>query len=184
MPKIYTKTGDEGMTSLGSRTRVPKDHLRVQAYGAVDELNAQIGVVIASGLDETLRRSLIVVQNVLFNLGSDLSFPEEDRDGFVIPQVEERHLLALEGEIDEMTAVVNPLKHFILPGGTRGAAQLHVARTVCRRAEREVITLAREEKVGEFVIRYLNRLSDALFVMARYENHQKELPEPVWDSSS
>ncbi len=184
MPKIYTKTGDEGMTSLGSRTRVPKDNLRVQAYGTVDELNAQIGVAIASGLDEKLIRSLIVVQNVLFNLGSDLSFPKEDRAGFAIPQVEERHLLTLEGEIDEMTAVVNPLKHFILPGGTMGAAQLHVARTVCRRAEREVITLAREEKVGEFVIRYLNRLSDALFVMARYENHQKKIPEPLWNSSS
>ena len=91
-------------------------------------------------------------------------------------------MLALEKEIDEITAVVGPLENFILPGGTIGSAQLHVARTVCRRAEREAITLAREEKVGEFVIQYLNRLSDALFVMARYENHQKGVAEPLWDS--
>ncbi len=182
LTKIYTKTGDEGMTSLGSRTRVPKDDLRVQAYGTVDELNSQIGVAIASPLDERLAMILTAVQNVLFHLGSDLSFPEEDKAQFAIPQVEARHVLALEKEIDEITAVVGPLENFILPGGSIGSAQLHVARTICRRAEREVITLAREEKVGEFVIQYLNRLSDALFVMARYENHQKSIPEPLWDS--
>jgi cob(I)alamin adenosyltransferase len=182
LTKIYTKTGDEGMTSLGSRTRVPKDDLRVQAYGTVDELNSQIGVAIASQLDERLVAVLTDVQNVLFHLGSDLSFPEEDKLEFAIPQVEARHVLALEKKIDEITAVVGPLENFILPGGAIGSAQLHVARTVCRRAEREAITLAREEKVGEFVIQYLNRLSDALFMMARYENHQKGIPEPLWDS--
>ena len=182
LTKIYTKSGDEGLTGLGSRQRVPKDALRVQAYGTVDELNSHIGLALALGLDERLMAVLTAVQNELFHLGSDLSFPEEDKAQFAIPQIEERHVVALEEVIDELTAVVGPLENFILPGGSVGSAQLHVARTVCRRAEREVVTLAREEKVGEFVIQYLNRLSDALFVMARYENYQKQVAEPLWDS--
>ncbi|RIK24239.1 MAG: cob(I)yrinic acid a,c-diamide adenosyltransferase, partial [Anaerolineae bacterium] len=117
-----------------------------------------------------------------FHLGSDLSFLEEDKQKYPIPQIEQRHIDRLESVIDGMTKKVGPLKNFILPGGTIGSAHLHVARTICRRAERDVITLANEEAVGTFVIKYLNRLSDALFVMARFENFSRGVPEPLWDS--
>ena len=182
LTKIYTRTGDNGATSLGSKQRVPKDSLRVQAYGTVDELNAQIGVAVATGLCERLMQELSAIQNELFHLGSDLCFLEEDKQQYQIPQIEERHVARLEKLMDELTEVVGPLENFILPGGSMGAAQLHVARTVCRRAEREVIALSRQEAVGQYVIPYLNRLSDALFVMARYENHQKHVPEPLWNT--
>ncbi|MCB8920468.1 MAG: cob(I)yrinic acid a,c-diamide adenosyltransferase [Ardenticatenaceae bacterium] len=182
LTKIYTRTGDEGNTSLGSKQRVPKESLRVAAYGTVDELNSQIGVAVASGLDERLTAVLATIQNELFHLGSDLAFLEEDKQKYNIPQIEARHVLALEQLMDELTAVVGPLENFILPGGSMGAALLHVARTVCRRAEREVIALSRQEPVGAQVIPYLNRLSDALFVMARYENYAKGVAEPLWDT--
>lgn len=182
LTKIYTKGGDKGMTSLGSGTRVPKDSLRVQAYGTVDELNSVIGVAVATGLCEKLATVLPIIQNELFHLGSDLCFTEADKAKFNIPQIAERHVAALEELIDEMTVVVGPLENFILPGGSMGAAQLHVARTICRRAERDVIALTREEEVGTFVLPYLNRLSDTLFVMARYENKMQEVAEPLWNS--
>ncbi len=180
LTKIYTKGGDKGSTSLGGGQRVPKDDLRVRVYGTVDELNSQIGVALAMGLCERLNEALAHIQNELFDLGSDLCFLEEDKSKWPIPQIEARHVEKLETLIDEITAVVGPLENFILPGGALGAAQLHVARTVCRRAEREASTLAREQGVGPHVISYLNRLSDALFVMARFENHQRDLPEPLW----
>lgn len=182
LTKIYTRTGDDGMTALGSRSRVPKDSLRVAAYGTVDELNSFIGVALAHGLVERLAQELAVIQNELFHLGSDLAFPEEDKEQFAIPQIEERHVVKLEKLMDDLSTAVGPLENFILPGGSVGAANLHVARTVCRRAEREVTSLAREEPVGPFVIPYLNRLSDALFVMARYQNFICKVPEPLWDS--
>lgn len=182
LTKIYTRQGDKGQTSLGSGAKVPKDSLRVSAYGTVDELNSSIGVAIAAGLDTKLASVLPEIQNELFHLGSDLSFREQDKIEFKIPQIEQRHIDRLEVLIDELTAVVGPLENFILPGGSVGSAHLHVARTICRRAEREVITLARDEAIGPFVISYLNRLSDALFVMARYENHARGIPEPLWDS--
>lgn len=182
LTKIYTRGGDQGLTALGTGRRVPKDSLRVQTYGTVDELNSTLGVAVAFGLCPYLHGRVPVIQNELFHLGSDLCFTEEDKQQFNIPQIEERHVVALEEMIDEMTAVVGPLENFILPGGTLGAAQLHVARTVCRRAEREVVTLAREEAIGTYVVKYLNRLSDALFVMARYENHHHQQPEPLWNS--
>lgn len=180
LTKIYTKKGDGGDTSLGGGQRVPKDNLRVQAYGTVDELNSQLGVALAVGLCERLAAVLPAIQNELFDLGSDLCFLEEDKQQYKLPQIETRHVERLEGLIDEMTAVVGPLENFILPGGSLGAAHLQVARTVCRRAEREVATLAHEESIGSHVLVYLNRLSDALFVMARYENHQRGVPEPLW----
>ncbi len=182
LTKIYTRKGDQGMTSLSGGQRVQKDSLRVAAYGTVDELNSAIGVALASGLVDRLAEVLPVIQNELFHLGSDLSFIEEDKAKYPIPQIEPRHVEKLEALIDEMTAIVGPLQNFILPGGSAGSAHLHVARTICRRAERDVITLAREEGVGAFVIQYLNRLSDALFVMARYENHERGVAEPLWDS--
>ncbi|MCI0395231.1 MAG: cob(I)yrinic acid a,c-diamide adenosyltransferase [Chloroflexi bacterium] len=182
LTKIYTRKGDDGTTALGSRTRVAKDSPRVAAYGTVDELNSAIGLALAGGLAPRLAQVLPVVQNELFHLGSDLCFTEEDKKSYQIPQVEARHVAALEALMDELTAVVGPLENFILPGGSPGAARLHVARTVCRRAEREVVTLARTEAVGPYVLPYLNRLSDALFVMARYENHERGTAEPLWDS--
>ena len=182
LTKIYTRGGDKGVTSLGGGQRVPKESQRIESYGTVDELNAIIGVALAAGLSEKLSTELTTIQNELFHLGSDLCFIEADKIKYNIPEIEQRHVDKLEGLIDEMSADVGPLENFILPGGSLGAAHLHIARTVCRRAEREVLKLAREEAVGEFVIKYLNRLSDALFVMSRYENKQQNVPEPLWDS--
>lgn len=182
LTKIYTRQGDEGLTSLSGGQRVPKDSLRVASYGTVDELNSAIGVALASGLCDRLSEVLPPIQNELFHLGSDLSFLEEDKIKYRIPQIEPRHVAKLESLIDEMSAVVGPLQNFILPGGSVGAAHLHLARTICRRAEREVITLSREEPIGVNVVQYLNRLSDALFVMSRYENHARGVDEPLWDS--
>jgi cob(I)alamin adenosyltransferase len=180
LTKIYTKTGDEGMTGLGGGRRVPKDTARVRAYGTVDELNSAIGVALALGLSERLETELGTIQNELFDLGSDLCWPIDDERRARIPTVQPHHVERLEGLIDELNEVVGPLTNFLLPGGAAGAAQLHLARTVCRRAERETITLSREEEIGELVLPYLNRLSDALFVMARFENHERGVDEPLW----
>lgn len=180
LTKIYTRKGDDGSTALGGGQRVAKDAPRVAAYGTVDELSSQLGVALATGVCERLAAVLPEIQNELFDLGSDLCFTEADKQKFAIPQVEAHQVTRLEELIDEMNAVVGPLQNFILPGGTLAAAQLHVARTVCRRAERAVTTLAREEAIGAHVMSYLNRLSDALFVMARYENHVRGVAEPLW----
>ena len=181
LTKIYTRQGDDGATSLGGRQRAPKDSPRVQAYGTVDELNSAIGVALAYGLSARLAELLPLIQNELFHLGSDLCFIEEDKEKYKIPQLEARHVEQLEQLIDELNEIAGPLENFILPGGSIGAAHLQLARSVCRRAEREVIALSRVEAVGPFVIKYLNRLSDALFVMARYENKQRGIAEALWD---
>ena len=178
--RIYTKTGDEGMTGLGGGRRVPKDSPRVRAYGTVDELNSAIGVALALGLTERLTSELATIQNELFDLGSDLCWPEDDERRARIPTVKPKHVRSLERLIDDLNDVVGPLTNFLLPGGSPGAAQLHLARTICRRAERETITLSHEEPIGELVLPYLNRLSDALFVMARFENHERGVAEPLW----
>jgi cob(I)alamin adenosyltransferase len=182
LTRLYTRLGDEGETSLGGGQRVPKDALRVAAVGTVDELNASLGVALAFGLVPRLAESLPAIQNELFHLGSDLCFLEADKSKHPLPQIEARHVEKLEALVDELNAVVGPLQNFILPGGSVGAAHLHVARTVCRRAERAVVSLAREEPVGEHALRYLNRLSDLLFSMARFENKQRGVDEPLWDS--
>lgn len=180
--KVYTRTGDDGDTGLGGGQRVPKDSLRVSAYGSVDELSSHLGVAIAGGLDDALTAPLTRIQNDLFHLGSDLCILEEDKERFKVPQMEERHVLFLEEVMDTLSESLEPLSNFILPGGTLGSAHLHVGRTVCRRAERDVIALSRQEKVGTYVVRYLNRLSDTLFVMSRYENHQRQVEDVLWDS--
>jgi len=180
--KVYTRGGDRGETSLGGGQRVSKSAPRIEAFGTVDELNSQIGVALASGLDPSIAELLTATQNDLFHLGSDLCYPETDKAARPVPRIEQRHVRALEAAIDRMSSEVGPLANFILPGGTLGAAQLHVARTVCRRAEREVVGLAAEEPVGEWTVPYLNRLSDALFVMARLENHRRGVRDPLWDS--
>lgn len=184
MPKldrIYTRTGDEGMTGLGGGRRVSKDSLRVRAYGTVDELNSVLGVALAAGLSERIAPEIGRIQNELFDLGADLCWPEDDARRDRIPTVQPHHVERLERLIDELNALVGPLTNFLLPGGTPGAAQLHVARTICRRAEREAIALGHEEPIGEGVLPYLNRLSDVLFVMARYENHERGVAEPLWE---
>jgi cob(I)alamin adenosyltransferase len=180
--KVYTRTGDEGTTALGGGRRVKKCALRVEVYGTVDELNAQIGLARAGGLDSELDRVLGPIQNELFHLGSDLCFPEEDKPAGGAPKIEKRHVDALEELMDRLTAELGPLDNFILPGGSEGAARLHVARTVCRRAERLAVALAGQEAIGPFVIRYLNRLSDALFVLARSENQRRGREDVLWDS--
>ena len=180
--KVYTKSGDDGTTNLGGGQRVGKDSPRVAAYGAVDELNSFIGLALAGELAPENERALRTVQNELFNLGSDLCFLEEDRAKLRLPRIEKRHVRALEEILDRMTQELGPLENFILPGGTVGAARLHVARAVCRRAERAVVALAARETVGEWTVRYLNRLSDALFVMARHENRHRGQSELSWDS--
>jgi cob(I)alamin adenosyltransferase len=180
--KVYTRTGDDGSTSLGSGQRVAKDSLRIEAYGTVDELNSQIGVALAYGVNETVAEALRTIQNDLFHLGSDLSVLEADKKHLPVPRIEERHVAALERLMDRLTRELSPLENFVLPGGAPGAAQLHVARTVCRRTERLVIALSRSEPVGAHTIQYLNRLSDALFVMARHENKRRKAADVLWDS--
>jgi len=180
--KIYTRTGDDGSTALGAGRRVPKSSPRVAAYGTVDELNSQIGVALAHRLHPELVKVLTVVQNELFHLGADLCILEEDKKRSPGPKVEQRHIDALEVVLDRMTAELGPLENFILPGGGAGAAHLHLARTICRRAERQLVALTAEEPIGEHAVRYLNRLSDALFVMARYENKQRGRQDVYWDS--
>lgn len=180
--KVYTRTGDDGTTGLGGGQRVGKDSARIEAYGAVDELNAVIGVALLADLDSRIEAELGRIQNELFHLGSDLCVLEEDKERLSVPAIEERHVVALEAVMDELSSDLEPLQNFVLPGGGAGAAHLHVARTVCRRAERHLVALAAAEAVGDFTVRYLNRLSDALFVMARYENVKKGVADVLWDS--
>ena len=180
--RVYTRAGDDGSTALGFGQRVPKDSLRIEAYGTVDELNSVIGVAVALGLHETMREQFFVIQQVLFNLGSDLCILEEDKQRMAVPGIEDRHVTQLEGWIDAWNDDLEPLRSFILPGGDPAAAQLHVARTVCRRAERITISLSREEPVGAFVIPYLNRLSDLLFVASRYQAKLAGKGDLLWDS--
>ena len=182
--KVYTRTGDDGTTGLGGGQRVPKDSARIEAYGTVDELNAVIGAAVAAGLDVRLVPTLQRIQNELFDLGSDLCFVEADKAKFTLPQIEPRHVDALEHEMDRLSESLEPLRNFILPGGSPGAAQLHIARTVCRRAERRVLELTRHEAIGPCVVRYLNRLSDTLFVMARFANHAAGIPDVLWQAGS
>ena len=178
--RIYTKTGDLGETSLLGGTRVPKDHLRVVAYGEVDETNAALGAVRAFA-GEALRRLLSGVQKDLFAIGAQLADPTHRvATKRAKAAVTAAHVRRLERAIDTRQKELPPLRSFVLPGGTPTAALLHSARTVCRRAERSVVTLAREADVDPRIIVYLNRLSDLLFVLARFENHRAGLDEDRW----
>ena len=180
--KVYTRTGDDGTTALGGGQRIAKDALRIECYGTVDELNSELGVAVAGGADPRLAATLARIQNELFHLGSDLCVLEEDKSKRPVPRIEQRHVDALERDIDALQEDLAPLVNFVLPGGAPAAAHLHVARTVCRRAERLLVALAREEIVGAHVVPYVNRLSDLLFVMARWENRAKGRPDTTWDS--
>ena len=180
--KVYTRSGDDGSTGLVGGQRVPKESRRVTAYGTVDETSSLVGVALATGLVERLVAPLERIQNDLFHLGSDLAMLEEDKEETEVPQIEERHVEYLERLMDELAQELLPLENFILPGGSPVAAHLHVTRAVCRRAEREVIALSREVRIGAFTVRYLNRLSDVFFVMARYENLKRGVGDVLWDS--
>ena len=173
LSKIYPKTGDDGSTGLGDGTRVAKDSPRVGAYGTVDELNSTLGVVLAQELPPAVREALIQIQHDLFDLGGELCIPG-------MAMIHERDVEKLEGILDGFNADLPPLKDFILPGGGMAAAACHVARTVCRRAEREVVALARVEAVRAEAIRYLNRLSDLLFVLARVLARASGHGEVLW----
>jgi cob(I)alamin adenosyltransferase len=177
--KIYTKTGDRGDTSLFGGQRVPKDALRIEAYGTVDELNSVLGVVRAECQDPEVDGILGSIQERLFEIGADLATPRSI-ERKVVRRIEEKDSVPLEKVIDSLDSQLKPLKTFILPGGARVAAQLHHARTVCRRAERVVVRLSRNEEIGEAIPMYLNRLSDMLFVLARYVNHRSGVVETRW----
>ena len=179
--KLYTRTGDLGQTALFGGGRVPKDHLRVEAYGGVDELNSALGVAVSFLRQRRIIAALQSVQNELFNVGSELaseSGPRAEKGRLFLDP--ERKVAELERLIDEYDAKVPPLRTFILPSGSQAGALLHLARGVCRRAERAVVRLSREEEVNPHVLTYLNRLSDLLFVLARYVNKAARRPETPW----
>ncbi|MFT3885028.1 MAG: cob(I)yrinic acid a,c-diamide adenosyltransferase [Flavobacteriales bacterium] len=178
--KIYTRTGDQGQTSLLGGTRIPKDSLRIEAYGTMDELNSHLGLLRdhAQGRQDAL---LVPIQERLFTLGSRLaSGSEEQADKFKVPQVDEAEIAAMEAAMDAMDKELPEMRNFILPGGHLAASQAHVCRTVCRRAERLVVHLAAGEEVPAIAVRYLNRLSDLLFVLARYLAHLDGVADTPW----
>jgi cob(I)alamin adenosyltransferase len=182
LTRVYTRTGDDGTTALGVGGRLPKDAPRVECYGTVDELNSALGLARAAGAPADLDADLAAIQNDLFHLGADLCVPEAEKAARPGPRIEERHVRALEALIDRRNAELPPLENFVLPGGHPAAAALHLARTVCRRAERALVALARTEPVGEWTLPYLNRLSDALFVLARSANRAAGRADVIWDS--
>ena len=173
LSKIYTRTGDDGTTGLGDGTRIAKDSARVGAYGTVDELNSAIGLVLADSVPERIREVLTQAQHDLFDLGGELCIPG-------MAMVDDADVTRLESMLDAFNETLPPLKDFILPGGGMPAAHCHLARTICRRAEREVITLSRSEDVRGEAIRYLNRLSDLLFVLARVLARESGHGEVLW----
>jgi cob(I)alamin adenosyltransferase len=181
LDRIYTRGGDAGETSLGDGTRVPKDDARIEAYGTVDELNAVLGLALARGVPDEFRPWLERIQNELFDLGADLAVPVGDTKRERL-RVTDEQVEALETRCDEANAALEPLRSFVLPGGTEAAALLHLARTVCRRAERLVVALGREEALNPASLAYLNRLSDLLFILARAANAGGA--EPTWKPGS
>ena len=177
LSKIYTRTGDNGTTGLGDGTRVAKDSLRIDAMGDVDELNSVVGLLLTEPVPDILVDLLTQVQHDLFNLGGEICIPD-----YIILQ--EANIDNLEEAIDALNDNLAPLKEFILPGGTKAAAYCHLARTVCRRAERKLITLAGAEKVTTISLKYLNRLSDLLFVLCRIINKEAGVPDVLWQNKT
>ena len=173
LSKITTRTGDKGETGLGDGSRVPKDGIRIAALGEVDELNSSIGLLLAEPLPAEVREALIAVQHDLFDLGGEIAVP-----GYT--SLTQRQIERIEGELERCNRDLPPLKEFILPGGTRAAALAHLARTVCRRAERSLVALARTESVSDSARIYLNRLSDLLFVLGRYLNRASGESDVLW----
>lgn len=181
--KIYTKTGDKGSTSLANGVRVRKHSLRVEAYGTVDETNTLVGVALAFDLPDALRHDLAIISNLLFNLGSDIATPSVPEPKFDVPRIKPEEIEFLERAIDRYDASLPELRAFILPGGSRGAAFLHNARAVARRAERLATRLAGEEDVNPNAVIFLNRLSDYLFTAARFANWSAGQKDIEWSKS-
>ena len=177
--KIYTKTGDKGLTSLIGGSRVPKNHIRIEAYGTVDELNSWIGLIADQVSNQETVFALREIQDRLFTIGSNLA-SEPDKSKMKIPDLLENDVEFLEKQIDSMNEVLPEMRFFILPGGHVTVSNCHIARCVCRRAERHVIHLNENEFVQETIIKYLNRLSDYLFVLARFIGHQMNVNEIAW----
>jgi cob(I)alamin adenosyltransferase len=184
LTRIYTRQGDKGTTRLGTGESVHKDHLQVEAYGTVDELNAVLGGARAAGLADELDRELHRIQSELLNVGGELCMIGDDPAGSeVVRLIRTEHVEALERACDRLNESLGALDNFILPGGSAGAGWLHMARCVCRRAERCSVRLARSRPVPPSVIQYLNRLSDLLFIMARFENRARGVDDVLWDTS-
>lgn len=181
--KIYTKTGDQGNTSLFDGQRVPKHHQRIEAYGTLDELNAYIGLLMSQGIAQEYKKQLGAIQNELFVLGAQLANPQEEstQSSRKTPAIEPEHITALETAIDQMNTVLPAMTHFILPGGHTIVSYCHIARTVCRRAERRATLLSENHNVPSQVIQYLNRLSDYLFVLARKLTFDLGVEEVKWE---
>lgn len=179
--KIYTKTGDNGTTALFGGERVPKDSLRVECYGTVDELNSILGVANTEIIGATEKSLITEIQNKLFNLGGELATPNRKKHLNKVKLVND-DILFLEENIDKYEKKLESLEQFILPGGSKGASLLHLARSVCRRAERLVTSLSQNEKMSDLILGYLNRLSDFLFVLARFENSSNQIPDIPWTS--
>ena len=183
--KIYTKTGDKGETGLFGGERVSKDSLRISAYGTIDELNSYIGYTITETKDESIKKSLSLIQNYLFTVGSDLATPETEKNAKLkIQRTPESFYLEIERMIDKYDSELEELKNFILPGGSKSSALLHICRTICRRAEREVVALKKTVTIGENIIIFLNRLSDLFFVLSRFENKVSNHPDVIWSPKS
>ncbi len=176
--KIYTKTGDKGQTSLYGGKRITKSAMRVEAYGTVDELNSIIGIAMSYMRDTAIQTALIGIQNDLFAIGSSLANPSVQQQSKLIRKVDDFEVM-----IDTMTKKLPQLRHFILPGGSNSGSYLHYSRTVCRRAERRIVELANSEHLDGDILVYMNRLSDLLFTMARYENHLAKNKEVIWKKS-
>ncbi|MFB3786912.1 MAG: cob(I)yrinic acid a,c-diamide adenosyltransferase [bacterium] len=180
MSRIYTKTGDSGLTGLIGGQRIPKDSLRIEAFGTLDELNSYLGLAAAHKVSSHLLPMLLTIQQELFDIGAELAQAGEGTE----PRIKSSHVQTLEQYIDDLDEYLPPLARFIIPGGSKAAATLHVVRTVCRRAERRVVALQRQEKINPQIVTYLNRLSDLLFVMARFQNQEDEIEEVYWKRGS
>ncbi|MCS7052792.1 MAG: cob(I)yrinic acid a,c-diamide adenosyltransferase [Ignavibacterium sp.] len=180
--KIYTKTGDKGETGLFGGERVLKSHLRIKAYGTIDELNSFIGLTITEISSDEIKKILIDIQNKLFVVGSDLATPDTlDNKKINIPRTSQSFVSDAEKTIDEITEKLEPLRNFILPGGSKGASLLHVCRTITRRAEREVVELKQNDIISDNILVFLNRLSDLFFVLSRYENKICGISDVKWN---
>jgi len=187
--KLYTRTGDDGTTGLFSGARVSKDHPRIEAYGTVDELNAVLGLVLSAcdrghSFERRMHEVISALQSRLFDIGADLATPEGAKQQSRIHRIDDGDVTEAEGWIDEMDSANLPLRTFVMPAGTELAARLHLARTVCRRAERAIISLGSIEPVGDPLLRYMNRLSDLFFAMARRANHERGIPDAPWTPKS
>lgn len=183
--KIYTKTGDKGETGLFGGDRVGKDSLRISAYGTIDELNSYVGNTITEVKDDSIKKNLLQIQNYLFTVGSDLSTPDTDKNTKLnIQRTPDEFYKAIEKMIDHYDSQLGELKNFILPGGCKSAALLHICRTVCRRAEREVVSLKKSVTIGDNIIIFLNRLSDLFFVLSRFENKVSNHLDTIWNPKS